>query len=67
MILTIRWNDLSCNDGINCQIIGKKLATLACCAATNSLKLQKINKDLSRVIQRDLMNWINKDSDTFGG
>ena len=42
------------------------MATRACRAAANSSKMQKLNKDLSGVTQRDVMNWINKDSDTFG-
>eukprot|EP00986_Skeletonema_menzelii_P002560 scaffold696_cov137-Skeletonema_menzelii.AAC.2 len=47
------------------QNIGTTLATRACRAAANSSKLQKLNKDFAGVTQRDVMNWINKDSDTF--
>jgi hypothetical protein len=48
------------------QNIGTTLATRACRAAANSSKLQKMNRDFTGVTQRDVMNWINKDSDTFG-
>eukprot|EP00984_Skeletonema_dohrnii_P034315 scaffold33527_cov137-Skeletonema_dohrnii-CCMP3373.AAC.1 len=48
------------------QNVGTTLATRACRAAANSSKLQKMNRDFTGVTQRDVMNWINKDSDTFG-
>eukprot|EP00984_Skeletonema_dohrnii_P013076 scaffold5384_cov73-Skeletonema_dohrnii-CCMP3373.AAC.3 len=48
------------------QNIGTTLATRACRAAANSSKLQKMNRDFTGVTQRDVMNWINKDSGTFG-
>ena len=47
------------------QYIGTTLATRACRAAASSSKLQKINMDFTGVTQRDVMNWINNDSETF--
>ncbi len=52
----------------HCQNIGTTLAARACRAAANSSKMQKLNKELSGVTQRDVRSgkWVNKDSDTFG-
>jgi hypothetical protein len=50
----------------HCQNIGTTLATRACRAAANSSKYKNLNEYLSGVTQRDVMNWINNDSDTFG-
>ena len=48
------------------QNIGAALATRACRAAAGSSKIQKLNRDFTGVTQRDVMNWINNESDTFG-
>ena len=48
------------------QSIGTTLATRACRAAANSSKIQKLNKELGGITQRDVMNWINLDSEIFG-
>ncbi|KAL7434842.1 hypothetical protein ACHAXM_004295 [Skeletonema potamos] len=51
----------------NSQYIGTTLATRACrAAAASSSKLRKLNADVAGVTQRDVMNWINNESDTFG-